>query len=302
MATLVQALTLSAGPNAAVVSLGAAMLGLAAGAVGALLVLRRRALLCDAMAHATLPGVGLAFLAMVWAGGDGRALPGILAGAGLTAALAALAVQGLHRTRLPEDAAIGAVLASGYGLGVVVLTLIQALGVGKPAGLQSVLLGQTAGMLRADAALIGAGAALVLSALAVLRRPLLMVAFDETQARLAGIRPARADIALMALVGTVTVVGLKVTGLVLIVALLIVPGVAARFWTDRAGWMIAGAGGIGAAAAYLGAGVSAAGPNLPTGPVIVLTQFAIFLLSWALGPARGLAAGLIRRRPRREPA
>ena len=94
----------------------------------------------------------------------------------------------------------------------------------------------------------------------------------------------------MGLVLAVTVIGLKIVGLILVVAMLIIPPVAARFWTDRTDALTAIAGAIGASAAYLGASISATAPDLPTGPIIVLVAFALFVLSLVFAPGRGLGA------------
>lgn len=297
MSPFLQALTLQAGYNATLVAVGAALLGFAAGAAGTFLFLRKRALVSDAMAHATLPGIGLAFIAMVALGGDGRNLAGLLAGSAATAALGVLAVDWIgRRTRLAEDAAIGAVLSVGFGIGVVLLTVIQTMSGGRQAGLESFLLGATAGMLRVDALVIAAGGALAVAATWALRRPMTLVAFDAGYAAALGIDVRRIDLAMMGLVMAVTVIGLKIVGLILIVALLIVPAVAARFWTDRTGAMIWIAGGFGALSGYLGAALSAAAPALPTGPIIVLVSAGLFLLSLLLAPGRGLAAAVRRHR------
>ncbi|MEM8598183.1 MAG: metal ABC transporter permease, partial [Pseudomonadota bacterium] len=148
METFVAALTLQAGYNAALVTIGSACLGVAAGTGGTFLFLRKRALVSDAVAHATLPGICLAFIAMALFGGDGRSLPGLLAGSAITSVAGLLAIQWMvGRTRLTEDTAIGAVLSVFFGFGVVLLTVIQNLEVGRQAGLESFLLGSTAGML-----------------------------------------------------------------------------------------------------------------------------------------------------------
>lgn len=296
MELFLQALTLRAGYNAALVALGATAFGLAAGLAGTFLTLRRRALVSDAMAHATLPGVVLAFLAMVALGGEGRALPGLMAGAAITAGLGLLAVDALTaRTRLPEDAAIGAVLSVGFGLGIVLLTAVQGMQAGQQAGLQGFLLGSTAGMLRADALTVALGGGAVAAVLVALRRPLTMVAFDPGHAAMLGLPVRALDLALMALVLAITVTGLRIVGVVLVVALLVIPAVAARFWTDRAGRVGLLAALIGGGAAWTGVALSAAGPDLPTGPVVVLVAAAALVLSFVLGPARGVAAPLWRR-------
>ncbi len=292
-----EALLLQAGYNATLVTLGAAALGLATGAVGSFLFLRRRSLVPDAMAHATLPGVGLAFLVMVAFGGEGRFLPGLLLGAGVSSLLGLWVLQSLVRgTRLPEDAAIGAVLSVFYGAGIVLLTYIQGLGAGRQAGLEGFLLGSTAGMLRADVFLIAGGGMAVLLALLALRRLLVMVAFDPGYAQVLGVRPAWVDLALMALVLAVVLLGIRVVGAILVVALLITPAVSARMWTDRAGVMAVIAAAIGGFGGYGGAAISAAVPGVPTGPVIVALCFGAFLVSALISPRRGiLGRGVLRR-------
>ena len=291
------ALTLNAGYNAALVTLGAAMLGFAAGTSGTFLFLRKRALVSDAVAHATLPGVGLAFLIMVALGGDGRNLMGLLAGSAMTAWLGLLTGEWMaRRTRLGEDTAIGAVLSVFFGIGVVLLTVIQSLGQGRQAGLEDFLLGSTAGMLFEDAVVIAIGGALAVAATFVLRRPMTLVAFDPGYAAASGVDVRRIDLAMMGLVMAVTVVGLKIVGLILIVAMLIIPPVTARLWTEQSDRVIWYAGALGGIAGYLGAVLSASAPALPTGPIIVLVSAALFTLSLLFAPARGVLAAVLRHR------
>lgn len=297
MAAFLQALFLQSGYNAALVALGAALLGFAAGAGGSFLFLRKRALVSDAVAHATLPGVGLAFIVMVAFGGDGRSLPGLLIGSAVSAWLGLLAVEWMvRRTRLSEDAAIGAVLSTFFGLGVVFLTIIQSMSQGRQAGLEGFLLGSTAGMLFQDAVLIAGGGALVVAVIWLLRRPMTMVAFDPGYASARGVDVRRVDLAMMGVVLAVTVIGLKLVGLILIVALLIIPAVTARFWSERAEAVVWAAGVIGAVSGYIGAALSASAPALPTGPIIVLISAGLFTLSLLFAPARGVLASVLARR------
>ena len=288
---LLDALTLSAGYNAALVTIGAAVLGMTAGAIGCFVLLRQRAMVSDAISHATLPGVGVAFIVMALMGGEGRFLPGLLIGAAISAGLGLLAVEWMtHRTRLTEDAAIGAVLSVTFGLGIVLLTIIQTLGVGKPAGLEGFLLGGAAAMLWSEALSVLVMAGLVAIAIALLWRRMVLVAFDQAYAETLGVSTAQTDRMMLLLALAVTVIGLKIVGLILIVALMIIPPVAARFWTDRADRMMLIAGGIGALACYVGTAISASGDNLPTGAVIVLTATTLFVISMLLAPTRGVLA------------
>ncbi|WP_417210658.1 metal ABC transporter permease [Antarctobacter sp.] len=297
MTAFFEALLLQAGYNAALVAVGATLLGFAAGAAGTFLFLRKRALVSDAVAHATLPGVGLAFIIMVSLGGDGRNLLGLLAGSAVTAGIGLLAVEWMaRRTRLSEDAAIGAVLSVFFGLGIVILTIIQTMGSGRQAGLESFLLGSTAGMLFQDAVVIAVGGSLAVLATWIMRRPMTMVAFDAEYAAANGVNVPAVDRMMMGLVMAVTVIGLKIVGLILIVALLIIPPVTARFWTERSNSVIWFAGVLGGLSGYLGAALSASAPDLPTGPIIVLVSAALFLLSLFFAPVRGVAAAVFRHR------
>ncbi|WP_323771449.1 metal ABC transporter permease [Antarctobacter sp.] len=297
MTAFFEALLLQAGYNAALVAVGATLLGFAAGAAGTFLFLRKRALVSDAVAHATLPGVGLAFIIMVSLGGDGRNLLGLLAGSAVTAGIGLLAVEWMaRRTRLSEDAAIGAVLSVFFGLGIVILTVIQTMGSGRQAGLESFLLGSTAGMLFQDAVVIAVGGSLAVLATWIMRRPMTLVAFDAEYAAANGVNVPAVDRLMMGLVMAVTVIGLKIVGLILIVALLIIPPVTARFWTERSNSVIWFAGALGGLSGYLGAALSASAPDLPTGPIIVLVSAALFLLSLFFAPVRGVAAAVFRHR------
>jgi manganese/zinc/iron transport system permease protein len=298
---MLDALTFSAGYNTSLVTLGAMLLGVAAGASGVFVVLRKRALVSDAIAHATLPGVVLAFLVLVALGGDGRWLPGQIVGAACTAALGVVCVNAIvAHTRLSEDAAIGAVLSVFFGVGVVGLTVVQSLGVGRPAGLETFLLGSTAGMLASEALTLAISAALTAFAVLIFQRPMTLAAFNPDYAIVTGVALKWIDLAIMGLALMVTVIGLKVVGLVLVVALLIIPAVSARFWTERIDQMIWIAAGLGGVSGYLGAALSASAAALPTGPLIVLVAFAFFCLSLFLAPRRGaLARGISAVRQRR---
>ncbi|MEQ8825449.1 MAG: metal ABC transporter permease [Filomicrobium sp.] len=291
MNTLLDALLLNAGYNAALVGIGAALLGFAAGAAGTFLFLRKRALVSDALAHATLPGVAAAFIIMVAFGGDGRSLIGLLVGSAVSAWIGLVVVEWMSRTtRLSEDAAIGAVLSVFFGVGIVLLTIVQTMSSGRQAGLESFLLGSTAGMLFQDAVIIALGGAIAVALTFVFRRPMTLVAFDAEYAAASGINVRQIDLIMMGLVMAVTVIGIKIVGLILIVALLIIPPVTARFWTNQSERVVWIASVIGGIAGYVGAAISASAPSLPTGPIIVLVCAALFVLSLFLAPARGVAA------------
>ncbi|MFT4795060.1 MAG: manganese/zinc/iron transport system permease protein [Paracoccaceae bacterium] len=297
ISALLRALTFQGGFNTGLVTLGAMLLGLAAGGAGTFLLLRGRALVSDAISHAALPGAAAGFLIMAAMGYDGRWLPGLLLGAAVSAGIGLVLVDRAVRfTRLAEDAAIGAVLSVFFGLGIVLLTIIQGLPWGKAAGLSGFLLGSAAGMLQSEAWAIAGAGALACLAVFALRRPLTLVSFDPGFAQAQGLPLALVDMAMMGIALVITVIGLKVAGVVLIVALLIIPPAAARFWTDDVGTMAVIAAGIGGVSGHMGAALSAAGPALPTGPLIVLSAFALFVISMLFAPRRGAVAAVLARR------
>ena len=127
------------------VVLGVLALGIASGAVGAFLVLRRRALTADAISHATLPGIAVAFIVMVGAGLTGKSLPGLLLGAYIAGLVAMVVIVLIRRTtRLKDDAAIGIVLSVFFGLGICLLSFVQQMPSGNAAGLESFIFGKAA--------------------------------------------------------------------------------------------------------------------------------------------------------------
>jgi manganese/zinc/iron transport system permease protein len=122
-----------------------------------------------------------------------------------------------------------------------------------------------------------------------------LLAFDEAFARAAGWPTGRIDVALMALVTLVTVVGLQTVGLVLIIALLITPAATARFWTDDLASMLIIAGGVGAVSGGFGALLSSRFADLPAGAIIVLVATTLFFISLIMAPSRGLLGRTLRR-------
>jgi len=286
--------------NTLVVLSGCALLGVAAGTVGTFALLRGRALVADAVGHAALPGVAVAALIVAVAGGDPRALPPLLAGAAIAGLLGVLAVQALARTRrIREDAAIAIVLSSFYAAGVALMSWLQTLPGAAQAGLSKFILGQAAAM-RAEDALIGAAvAAISLLLVLVAFQRLRAVAFDIDFARVQGLRTDRTDLLLLGLIVLVCVSGLQAVGLILVVALLVLPAATARLLTHRLPRMLTIAAVTGAISGAVGAYLSALRPEVPTGAAVVLVAASFFTLALLLAPERGLLARgamLLRRR------
>ncbi len=292
---IMRVLTLRAGFNTTVVILGTTVLGLAAGLAGVFMLMRKRALLADAMSHATLPGIATAFLLATAIGTDARSLPLLLLGAAVASVVSVLAVQAILRfTRLHEDAAIGIVLSVGFGIGIVLLSIIQRNAPQNAAGLHHFIYGQTAAMSIADATTMAGAALLATGVLVLFLKETTLVCFDDAFARTTGWPVSVIDLGMMGVVTVVVVAGLQAVGILLIIAMLIIPPVAARFWTERLVPLALLSGLIGAASGYLGSSLSALLPRVPAGAVIVLTAGGVFSISFLLAPNRGVLATALR--------
>jgi len=274
------------------VLLGAAILGAVAGVLGAFATLRRQSLLGDALAHAALPGVCLAFLVT----GSREALP-LMLGAALSGLVGVLWLLLIVRGgRIKEDAGLGIVLSVTFGVGIVLLTRIQHAGDASQSGLDRFLFGQAATLLTRDVqamAVVGGGALLVT---ALLWKELKLLTFDPQFAATIGLPTFGLTVALATLLVAATVVGLQAVGVILMVSLLIAPAVAARQWTRSLGTMALAAAAIGAGSGVVGAFASASVADLPTGPAIVLVATAAAVVSVLFAPRRGVVAATRERR------
>ena len=288
-----------------IVLTGTALLGCVSGVVGSFAVLRRRALVSDLLSHAALPGICLAFVVA-----GGKHYSQLLTGAFLSGLFGVALVTVIIRwTRTKEDAAIGIVLSTFFGLGIVLSSLIQrAPEFGGTAGLERYTLGQAANMTRDDVVLIAMVCVAALAVVVLVYKEFKLLSFDPDFARSQGWPTLKLDLAMMGLLGLVAVVGVKAVGVLLVPALLITPAVAARFWTNRLGPMLLLAALIGGLSAAAGTLVSAGvyvewlgfdplafgnDSALPTGPLIVLSATMMFLLSMLFAPRRGMAARAI---------
>lgn len=281
--------------NTRVVIAGVSLLGLAAGGIGTFLLLRKRSLTADALSHATLPGIALAFIITTALGGDGRALVWLLLGAfGTGVAAVGVIILIRHTTRIKEDAALGIVLSVFFGAGAALIKLAEQMPQGSAAGLDRFILGRAASMIAADVQAIAVVTVIVLAVCTAFFKEFRLLCFDQSFAGAQGWPVLLLDALLMGMVVAVTVIGLQSVGLVLVVAMLITPAAAARLWTDRLSIMFPLAAAMGALGGAAGAIVSAAAERMPTGPIIVLVCSALFAASLVFGSKRGLLVRAVR--------
>ena len=278
-----------------IVGIGAALLGTVSGALGTYAVLRRQSLLGDAISHAALPGIAIAFLL------TGSKTPLILVlGAAIAGWLGTLLIMSIVRlTRIKYDSVLAIVLSTFFGFGLVLHTLIQRTGNANQAGLDTFLFGQAATILARDVLTIGILGGIALIIMLIFWKELKLLVFDEGFAASIGLPIRALDILLTSLLVIAIVLGLQAVGAVLMSAMLVAPAVAARQWTNRLRLMVFLAGCFGALAGVSGTLISSTAARIPTGPTIVLCATVVVGISIAFAPNRGLVWNRIRHRRNR---
>lgn len=276
--------------NTRVVLGGTTMLGISGGLVGTFMVLRKRALAADVVSHAALPGIAVAFLlAERLSPGSGRSTTVLLFGAFVSGLLGMAMTLAIRRwTRIKEDAALAIVLGLFFGLGMALFTVVQRTKTGNAAGLSHFIFGKTASMVASDVWLIGSVSVVIALLCCGVFKEFSLLCFDEEFAAARGYRTALLDWLLTLMAVTVTLIGLQSVGLLLVVALLLIPPTAARFWTNDLKTMSCLAAAIGGVSCAGGVVLSAASPKLAAGAVIVLTGAGLFVVSLVFGKERGL--------------
>ncbi|MFU8859752.1 MAG: metal ABC transporter permease [Cyclonatronaceae bacterium] len=270
-------------PNARYVLAGTFLLGISAGVLGCFAILRRRALVGDAVAHAVLPGVCLAFIIV----GDKDPFA-LLIGSIAFGWISMLVMDAIVRnTKLSTDASIGMVLSVFFGLGVVLLTYIQSTGNVNQSGLDAFLFGNAASLMPGDVMVFGSLSVIILIVVAVTYKEMKLVSFDTGFARSIGYPVKRIEFLIATLMVMTITVGLQAVGVVLMASMLIIPAAAGRYWTESLGVMIVIAGGIGAFSGISGTVISGLAPAMPTGPWIVVSALFLFLVSFMFAPKRG---------------
>jgi manganese/zinc/iron transport system permease protein len=283
--------------NTRVVVFGVAVLGGAAGLVGSFTLLRKRALMGDALSHASLPGIALAFVIATAMGHDGKSMWWLMPGATLSGLLGVAVILWIRNsTRLKEDTALGIVLSVFFGAGVAILSVAQQMDTGSAAGLEGFIYGKTASMRAADAQMIVVASFIAVAICLLLFKELKLLCFDEGFAGSRGFPVVLLDVALMTSVILITIVGLQAVGLILMIALMVIPAAAARFWTIDMWRMTLYSVILGTVGSVLGATISAVFPKLPSGAMIVLVCSFFFFASMVFGRSRGVLVRSIRRR------
>lgn len=258
--------------------------------LGSFAVLRKQSLLGDAISHAALPGIAIAFL--LTGTKDTNVL---LMGALVSGLIGAFWIRGIVKnTHLKTDTALGLVLSLFFGFGMLLLTFIQKQPNANQAGLDKFLFGQAATLLTKDIWFMAVVTTICLGVLLLFWKEFKLLLFDADYAKTLGFNTRFIDILITSFIVLAIVLGLQTVGVVLMSAMLLAPAAAARQWTNRLSTMIILAAFFGALAGILGTGISASQSNLSTGPVIVLIAAIFVIFSFVFSPSRGLLFRQIR--------
>ncbi len=279
-------------PNVRYVVLGSILLTSSSAIVGSFTFLKKKALVGDAVAHAVLPGVCLAFLL------HGTKNPFILiAGAFATGWLSLVLIDIIvAKSKLKEDTAIGLILSVFFGIGILLLTMIQHSGNAAQSGLDQFLFGKAASLVGQDLWAFAAVAITLIIVVAMFFKEFTIISFDENFAKSIGFPVRALELVLTTLTVLAVVVGIQAVGVVLMAAMLITPPAAARFWTDKIRTMIILAAIFGSLSGLTGAYISYIAPAMPTGPWIVVVITSIAFVSFFFAPVKGILYKLLRQR------
>ncbi|QKY70694.1 metal ABC transporter permease [Lentibacillus sp. CBA3610] len=280
------------------VLLSTTILGVAAGIIGCLAYWKRQNLMSDALSHAALPGVVIAFLLI----GE-KNLFFLVIGAAISAFVGALLIQWITTTsRISEDSAMGMILAVFYGLGIMLLTIANRIPGGDQSGLDSFIYGQAAAMVTSDVLTMLTLALLVILVVFFGFKEWKLFLFDRQFAKGIGLSINGMNTLYTVILVTTIVIGIQAVGVILMAAMLIMPAVSARYWTRSFLTMILLSASFGGVSGAVGTWISAMGSGLPTGPFIVVTAAGMFVVSLILGKEKGLLVTYIQFRMHRKKA
>ena len=279
-------------PSIVWVVLGITLLGIGSAYVGTFSFLDKKALLGDAISHAVLPGICLGFMLA----GEKNPVY-IVTGAFLSGALATFLSSWLKQnTKLSEDTIIATILSVFFGFGIVLLTALQKSGNPEIAGLNSFIFGNAIGISESDLLLYGGLSLLIILVLTLMLKEFRLMVFDPEYGKAIGFPMKAISFLFNVLMILAVVIGIQAIGVVLMAALLITPGAAARFWTDRLNPLLILAAFFSVLSGILGTYVSFVLPQMPTGPWVVVFLSLFALISFLVSPKSGMLFRYVARR------
>lgn len=278
------------------VALGCSLLGMVSGILGCFAVLRKQSLLGDAVSHASLPGVCLAFLFT-----NVKETEVLLFGALVTGMICIGLIQLIQNyTKIKFDSALALILSVLFGLGIVLLSYMNKLSGSNKSGLNKFIFGQASTFIERDVNLIFIAGIILLAIIMLFWKEFKLVSFDSDFAKTLGFPSKKIGILISVLIVATVIIGIQAAGVILISAMLISPAVAARQWTDKLSVMVILSAIFGGISGFFGTLISISQENLPTGPIIVVIISLIVLFSILFSNKRGIIFKIIRNNQKRK--
>lgn len=267
-------------PNVRNVLLGTILLSTSSAMIGTFALLKGKTLISDAIAHAVLPGICLAFFLT----GDKNSI-WLIISAFITGWLASIVINQITtHSKIKQDTAIAIVASVAFGFGSFLLSILQHSGQASQGGLKSFLLGSAATLLREDVVVLLWLSSIIFLVLFLFFKEFMIVAFDRLFAQSIGLPVKKIDFLFTSLMVLAIVIGIRAVGVVLMSAILITPATTARFWTAKMTYIMLFATLIALFSSLAGTFISYTIPSMPTGPWIVLIMSLVayfsFLISW----------------------
>lgn len=263
-----------------IILLGTTLVGITSGIVGCFIILQRQSLLGDALAHATLPGIATMFLYT-----NSKSPSLLFLGATISAVLGAYCIEFINKkTTLKEETSLGIILSTSFGIGTILLSIIQAYPNANKAGINKFLLGNAATLLFDDLLIIGVITLLVIISTIACWKEFKLFIFNKEFANSIGMQTKTIKIILMMLIITTIIIGLQAVGAVLISSLLIAPATAASQWTKSLHLLILLSIAFSCLATITGTLISCSASHLPTGPIIIIIATSCTFLSIFFAP------------------
>lgn len=266
------------------VILGCTMLGICCGVLGSFVYLKRQCLFGDAIAHAALPGIVIAFLIQ-----KNKETKFLFMGAIIAGFLSVTLIHLIKKyTKLKFDSILAYILSTFFALGLMLLSYINKLPGSNKSGIENIIFGEATLILEKDVKIIFIVSMIIIILIILFWKELKLVSFDATYGKTMGFFPQRLEYFLSILIVSCIIVGIQTMGVTLISSLLIAPAVAARQWTNKLSVMAFIGAIIGGISSIIGTTISSTMDKIPTGPMIVIILSIIVVISMLFSPTRGL--------------
>jgi manganese/zinc/iron transport system permease protein len=258
---------------------GSSLIGFLSGLVGTFSVLKKESLIGDTMSHSALPGIGVVFLLV-----GVKNLFFLVFGAGIFSLIGAYSVFKMNNdTKLANDTSLGVVMSSSFALGIVIISYISKTGRSSQAGLDNYIFGQAATIIWSDVLTFFVFTAIIVPLIILFYKEIKGFLFNKNFLEVVGANSKLVELLTTFLTVIVIILSVETVGIILMIALLVLPCVISRQWTNKFSVVLLLSGFIGLICSLIGSTLSILYQGVPTGPTIVLCLTFCLVLSLIFG-------------------